>query len=100
MNWEGNTDIYTLLLLLSRFSPVRLLVTPWIVAHQAPPSMGFSKQKYWGGLTLPSPQNRLMTAKNESIINNPLKQNHKTQKDSLLNCTKTLRNIRLILCKE
>ena len=36
-----------LLLLLSRFSRVRLCVTPWTAAHQAPPSMGFSRQEYW-----------------------------------------------------
>ena len=34
---------------------VRLLVTPWTVAHQAPLSMGFSRQEYWRGLVLPSP---------------------------------------------
>ena len=28
---------------------------PWTVAHQAPPSMGFSKQEYWSGLPFPSP---------------------------------------------
>ena len=43
-----------LLLLLSRFSRVRLLVTPWTVAPQAPPSMGFSRQEYWSGVPLPS----------------------------------------------
>ena len=32
-----------------------LIVTPWTVAHQAPLSMGFFRQKYWGGLPLPSP---------------------------------------------
>ena len=37
------------------FSGVRLFVTPWSVAHQASPSMGFSRQEYWGGLPLPSP---------------------------------------------
>ena len=31
------------------------LVTPWTAAHQAPPSMGFSRQKYWSGVPLPSP---------------------------------------------
>ena len=31
------------------------LVTPWTVAHQAPLSMGFSKQAYWSGLPFPSP---------------------------------------------
>ena len=30
-------------------------VTPWTVAHQAPLSMGFSKQEYWSGLLCPSP---------------------------------------------
>ena len=44
-----------LLLLLSRFSCVRLLATPWAAAHQAPPSMGFSGQEYWSGVPLPSP---------------------------------------------
>ena len=43
-----------LLLLLSRFSRVRLCATPWTVAYQAPPSMGFSRQEYWSGVPLPS----------------------------------------------
>ena len=38
-------------------SSVRLLATPWTAAHQAPPSMGFSRQEYWSGVPLPSPQN-------------------------------------------
>ena len=37
-------------------SHVRLLVTPWTAAHQAPPSMGFSRQEYWSGVLLPSPR--------------------------------------------
>ena len=36
-------------------SCVRLFATPWTVAHQAPLSMGFSRQEYWSGLPLPSP---------------------------------------------
>ena len=36
-------------------SHVQLFSTPWTVAHQAPPSMGFSKQEYWSELPLPSP---------------------------------------------
>ena len=32
----------------------RLLVTPWTAALQAPPSLGFSRQEYWGGLPFPS----------------------------------------------
>ena len=34
---------------------VWLLATPWTAAHQAPPSMGFSRQEYWSGVPLPSP---------------------------------------------
>ena len=37
-------------------SRVRLFVTPWTAAYQAPPSMGFSRQEYWSGVPLPSPQ--------------------------------------------
>ena len=44
-----------LLLLLSRFSCVRLCATPETAAHQAPPSLGFSRQEYWSGLPFPSP---------------------------------------------
>src|SRR5574340_833510 len=36
-------------------SRVRLLVTPWTTAYQAPPSMGFSRQEDWSGVPLPSP---------------------------------------------
>ena len=35
-------------------SRVRLSVTPWTAAYQAPPSMGFSRQEYWSGVPLPS----------------------------------------------
>ena len=41
----------------SSLSCVRLFVTPWtVVAYQAPPSMGFSRQEYWSGLPFPSPE--------------------------------------------
>ena len=36
-------------------SRVRLLATQWTAAYQAPPSMGFSRQEYWSGVPLPSP---------------------------------------------
>ena len=36
-------------------SRVRLLATPWTAAYQAPQSMGFSRQEYWSGVSLPSP---------------------------------------------
>ena len=44
-----------LLLLLSRFSRVRLCATPETAAHQASPFLGFSRQEHWGGLPFPSP---------------------------------------------
>ena len=44
-----------LLLLLSCFSRVQLCATPQTAAHQAPQSLGFSRQEYWSGLPFPSP---------------------------------------------
>ena len=41
--------------MLSRFSRVRLFMTPWTVAHQAALSTEFSRQEYWSGLPCPSP---------------------------------------------
>ena len=40
--------------LLSRFCHVQLFATPWTEAHQAPLSVGFSRQEYWSGLPFPS----------------------------------------------
>ena len=51
----GNHSIL-LLLLLSRFSRVRLCATPWTVAHKGPLSMGFPRQEYWSGWPSPSPE--------------------------------------------
>ena len=39
---------------LKSLSRVRLLVTPWTAAYQAPPPMGFSRQEYWSGVPLSS----------------------------------------------
>ena len=47
--------ICVLPLLLSRFSRVRLCATPKMAAHQAPLSLGFSRQEHWSGLPFPSP---------------------------------------------
>ena len=44
-----------LLLLLSPVSRVQLCATPQTAAHQAPPSLGFSRQEHWSGLPFPSP---------------------------------------------
>ena len=59
-NWTVTCKIMKLehsllLLLLSRFSHVRLCVTPQTAAHQAPPYLGFSRQEHWSGLLFPSP---------------------------------------------
>ena len=44
-----------MLLLLSHFGRVRLCATPQMAAHQAPPSLGFSRQEHWSGVPFPSP---------------------------------------------
>ena len=44
-------------------SRVRPSATPWTAAHQAPPSMGFSRQEYWSGVPLPSPTYSLYAIK-------------------------------------
>ena len=46
---------HLLLSMLSRFSRVRICATPEMAAHQAPPSLGFSRQEHWSGLPFPSP---------------------------------------------
>ena len=58
--WQGmeQSELKTLLLLLlllSHFSRVRLCATPETAAHQAPLSLGFSRQEHWSGLPFPSP---------------------------------------------
>ena len=58
LGWELKRSmelLLLLLLLLRHFSRVRLCETPWMAAHQAPPSLGFSRQEHWSGLPFPSP---------------------------------------------
>ena len=52
---RGTSSIAMLLLLLSRFSHVRPCATPLTAAHQAHPSLGFSRQEHWSGLPIPPP---------------------------------------------
>ena len=54
-----------LLLLLSRFSRVQLCAIPETAAHQAPLSLGFSRQEHWSGLPFPSPMHEV---KSESEV--------------------------------
>ena len=51
----SDVQMLLLLLLLGRFSLVRLCVTPETAAHQAPPSLGFSRQEHWSRVPLSSP---------------------------------------------
>ena len=53
-NYICTSLMLLLLLLLSCFSHVRLYVTPETAAHQAPSSLGFSRQEHWSGLAFPS----------------------------------------------
>ena len=64
--WKWN-HIMWLLLLLSHFSRVRLCATPQTEAHQAPPSLGFSMQEHWSGLTFPSPMQESEKLKVKSL---------------------------------
>ena len=53
-------------------SRVRLLATPWTAAHQAPPSMGFSRPEYWSGVPLPSPKLALGPAYSQHLTHSGL----------------------------
>ena len=53
---EGTWHAYMHVCVLNCFSHVRLCATIWTAAHQAPLSMGFSRQEYWSGLSCPSPR--------------------------------------------
>ena len=64
--------IYLLLLLLSRFSRVRLCVTPQTAAHQAPPSLGFSRQEPWSGLPFPSPLHESKVSQSCPTLSDPM----------------------------
>ena len=60
-------------------SRIQLFATPWTVALQAPPSMEFSRQDYWGGLPFPSPGDlpdpgikpRLPTLQTDALLSKP-----------------------------
>ena len=71
ISWlQSPSTVILLLLLLSRFSRVRLCATPWTAAYQASPSMGFSRQEHWSGLPFPSP---IHERKSESEVAQSLK---------------------------
>ena len=61
-----------LLLLLSRISRVRLGATPEMAAHQAPLSLGFSRQEHWSGLPFPSPVRESEAAQSCPTLSDPM----------------------------
>ena len=63
------SNVYKWKVKVKLLSRVRLLMTPWTAAHQAPPCMGFSRQEYWSGVSLPSLQ-WLSTAQ-QLVVNKP-----------------------------
>ena len=66
-----------------------LVATPWTVAHQAPPSMGFSRQEYWSGLPLPSPMYLLKSVKLYSLDMYFIVRQYYLNKTVLENCSQT-----------
>ena len=61
-----------LLLLLSRFSRVRLCAAPETAAHQAPPSLGFSRQEHRSGLPFASPMRESEVAQSCLTLSDPM----------------------------
>ena len=61
-----------LLLLLSHFSHVQLCATPQTASHQAPPSLGFSRQEHWSGLPFPSPMHESEVAQPCLTLSDPM----------------------------
>ena len=72
-----------LLPLLSRFSRVRPSATPQTAAHQAPLSLGFSRQEHWGGVPFPSPMHV------QAVLLQSLPYNRKTREVTLLEVMET-----------
>ena len=66
------SSLLLLLMLLSCFSRVQLLATPWAAAHQAPPSMGFSRQEHWSGLPFPPPMHESEVAQSCPTLRDPM----------------------------
>ena len=61
-----------MLLLLNHFSRVRFCATPWMGVHQAPASLGFSRQEHWSGLPFPSPMHESEKSKwSRSVVSDP-----------------------------
>ena len=64
-NFVRQLYINNIYAMLNHFSRVQLCATPQMAAHQAPPSLGFSRQEHWSGLPFPSPMHE---SENESEV--------------------------------
>ena len=74
--WKSKVKVKSL-------SCVRLLETPWTAAHQAPPSLGFSRQEHWSGLPFPSPMHETEKWKwSRSVVSEPTYWTTKPQGES------------------
>ena len=69
-NVVGPKDRHRLKSEVKSLSRVRLFATPWTAAHQAPLSMGFSRQEYWSGVPLPSPTDRSKSEREKQTLYN------------------------------
>ena len=78
--WSRNLCLIfcPLLLLLSRFCHVRLCETPETAAHEAPPSLGFSRQEHWSELPFPSPVLKVESESKVSVVSDSV-QPHRLQ---------------------
>ena len=72
-------------------SRVQLFKTPWTLAYQAPPSMGFSRQEYWSGLPFPSPnKTKPKVSRKSDIIKIRAEIHEKEMKETIENINKTI----------
>ena len=82
-------------------SHVRLFSTPWTVAYQAPPSMGFSRQEYWSGLPFPSPRDlsdleieqQSPVLQTDALLSEPKENNRVRKTRALFNKTRDTKGI-------
>ena len=79
--WYLSLFSVPVLLLLSHFSHIWLCATPEMAAHQAPPSLGFSRQEHWSGLPFPSPMHE---SESEVAQSCPTQRPHRLQRTRLL----------------
>ena len=69
---KAKPNISYAILVLMHFSCVRLCATPQMAAHQAPPSLGFSRQEHWSGLPFPSPMRESEVAQSCLTLSDPM----------------------------